>query len=215
MVASVSAMSGIRGSPFLPVWTLESNAAGSTCARPPCGTRGNLWTMSQVRLRTIGYNVQPAQAVRSGGRSVQGLPFRLAPLSPPTRRQRSPRQNRRALERQLSNAFWCGSPLPISNELEASHRVKAARRAAIDVNGCCRSSPGEHRGRGGAGRGGGKWESDPGAGAINRDTMTDLFRRGEVLPEGATAEDERGASVPPENPNCTPHGQGLRFLSRS
>jgi hypothetical protein len=51
------------------------------------------------------------------------------------------------------------------HELEASHRVKAARRAAIDVNGCCRSSPAEHRGRGGAGRGGGKWESDPGAGA--------------------------------------------------
>jgi len=38
------------------------------------------------------------------------------------------------------------------------------------------------------------------AGAISRDTMTDLFRRGEVLPEGATAEDERGASVPSGKP---------------
>jgi hypothetical protein len=28
------------------------------------------------------------------------------------------------------------------------------------------------------------------AGAISRDTMTDLFRRGEVLPEGRTAEEE-------------------------
>ena len=28
------------------------------------------------------------------------------------------------------------------------------------------------------------------AGAISRDTMTDLFRRGEVLPEGRTLEDE-------------------------
>ena len=28
------------------------------------------------------------------------------------------------------------------------------------------------------------------AGAISRDTMTDLFRRGEVLPEGRTNEEE-------------------------
>jgi hypothetical protein len=35
-------------------------------------------TMSHIRQRTIGYNVQPAQAVRSGGRCVQGLRFRLA-----------------------------------------------------------------------------------------------------------------------------------------
>ena len=28
------------------------------------------------------------------------------------------------------------------------------------------------------------------AGAISRDTMTDLFRRGEVLPEGRTTEEE-------------------------
>jgi hypothetical protein len=43
--------------------------------RDPCA---GPQTMSQVRLWTIGYNVPPAQAVRSGGRSVQGLPFRLA-----------------------------------------------------------------------------------------------------------------------------------------
>jgi hypothetical protein len=29
------------------------------------------------------------------------------------------------------------------------------------------------------------------AGAISRDTMTDLFRRGEVLPEGWANEDEK------------------------
>jgi hypothetical protein len=33
----------------------------------------------------------------------------------------------------------------------------------------------------------GAWQ----AGAISRDTMTDLFRRGEVLPEGRTTEEEK------------------------
>jgi len=48
------------------------------------------------------------------------------------------------------------------------------------------------------------------AGAISRDTMTELFRRGEVLPEGRTTEEEKligrqraaaqtGGSLPPDN----------------
>jgi hypothetical protein len=43
------------------------------------------------------------------------------------------------------------------------------------------------------------------AGAISRDTMTDLFRRGEVLPEGRTAEEEiRAISVSPPNSQLKP-----------
>ena len=34
------------------------------------------------------------------------------------------------------------------------------------------------------------------AGAISRDTMTDLFRRGEVLPEGRTNEEEQRLIAP-------------------
>ena len=37
------------------------------------------------------------------------------------------------------------------------------------------------------------------AGAISRDTMTDLFSRGEVLPEGRTAEEEM-AAIEKRNP---------------
>jgi hypothetical protein len=42
----------------------------------------------------------------------------------------------------------------------------------------------------------GAWQ----AGAISRDTMTELFRRGEVLPEGRTMEEEQkliAEGVPP------------------
>src|SRR3954466_5635881 len=42
------------------------------------------------------------------------------------------------------------------------------------------------------------------AGAISRETMTDLFRRGEVLPEGRTAEEEIAAIHNSAEPGTAP-----------
>ncbi|MDB6035028.1 MAG: hypothetical protein JWM16_5366 [Verrucomicrobiales bacterium] len=47
------------------------------------------------------------------------------------------------------------------------------------------------------------------AGAISRETMTDIFRRGEVLPEGRSVEEEMAAITsghqPQNRPNIEPH----------